>query len=46
MKKWKFDKPKDYRAEHLQKSAKHQLIQTAELPQNEEIRAKQIRRAA
>lgn len=46
MKKWAFDKPKDYRAEHLQKVEKHLLIQQAEAPKREELPTKQIRRAA
>lgn len=46
MKKWQFDKPKDYRAEHLQKGEKHQLLQEAEKPQKEQLPTKPIRHAA
>jgi hypothetical protein len=46
MKKWAFDKPKNYRAEHLQKVEKHQLAQQAETPKREEAPGKQVRRAA
>ena len=46
MKKWNFDKPKVYRAEHLQKGEKHQLLLEAEKPKREDVPNKTIRHAA